>query len=154
MFESIAVVGPLANKEVGAKIKKCATPVGSPPCRSVIESAVAGLWLTLRQAHDEVVPNALWCQQAGTGLSDRFDIGGESFLKPMVSFRERRKCQMDHLMRKEPVICETGDGRIASQRDGDKRTAPTIGCAIPCSVAGGGGNPEPQSRDWKFPKVV
>ena len=108
MLKSIAIAGSLANKEVGAKIKKGATPVGSPPCRSAIESAVTGLRLTLWKPNNEVGPNALWCQQTCTGLSDRFDVGGQSLLKPMVSLGKRRKCQVNHLMRKKPIICETG----------------------------------------------
>ena len=60
MLESIAIAGSLANKEVGAEIKKGTAPVGSPPRRSAIEPAITGLRLTL-EANNEVVPNTLWC---------------------------------------------------------------------------------------------
>ena len=100
MLEPKAVAGALPNSDVGAQAKKGAAPVSSAPSGCTIQATITRFRLPLRKTLDEVVPYALWRQDARSSPGNGFHIGCQPLFEPMVSLGKGGKRQVDHFVRK------------------------------------------------------
>src|SRR5258705_1784512 len=135
MLEPAPVVSALPDGNISAKAEKGSTPVGSTPGGRVIEPPIARFGLALRQAVYEVSPSLLGCQDSRPGAGNRFHIGRQPLLEPMVSLSQRRNRQVDHLVREHPVVRQTLNCGIATKRYRNPRTRPAKGPAAPWTKA-------------------
>ena len=132
MLEPKTVARSLPDSDVRAQAKKGAAPVSSSPSGCAVQATIPRLGLTLRKTDDEVVPYLLACQDTRSSAGDRFHISCQPLFKPMVSLGERGKRQVDHFVRKQPVIRETCD--VASRPSEMVMSGPRQPKAIPPSA--------------------
>src|ERR1700683_855955 len=100
-----------------------ATPIGSSPGVGVVEALIPGRGKAVRKTLDKVAPYFRGAQIADLSARDRFHIGRDSFLDPVMLPGNLRKREMDHFMRHDPVVVQIGFGGGMSQRDSDLRGA-------------------------------
>src|SRR5277367_2030886 len=91
MLQATAVSRPLPELHIGKQAEYRAAPVGAPPVAGMVETTVARSGLTLWHVVHHVRPNSLRAEIPGLGSRDRFHVGSEALLDPMVLPRHQGK---------------------------------------------------------------
>jgi hypothetical protein len=118
------------NLNVGEKAKQRAAPISSSPRMREIEASIARLWQSLWKIADEFAPDLLGAKLSNPGTSDRFYVRSDAFFDPVVLVGNAWECQMHHLVGHQPIRCEVGLGRAATNGDSDEAS---VMCAMGCS---------------------
>ncbi len=119
ILQPLFVGGALMYFHIGQQAKERAAPIRPAPGRCEIQSAIARCGQTLRKIAHYVRPNLPRGEIANLDARDRFDVGRQSFLDPMVFFGDARKAEMHHLVRHHPVGVKARGSRGTPNRDGD-----------------------------------
>lgn len=94
-------------------------PIGPAPGVGAIQPTISLLWQALGHVPHQVRPHLFRSQMPRTNPCNRFDVGGNLFLDPMVFFGDRWKGQMNHLVGQCPIRGEPRPGRLAAHTDGN-----------------------------------
>jgi len=96
----------LPNLHVGEQTKHGATPIGASPGVGTIEPLISRLRFALWHVAKQISPHLFGSKLAGLYPRNGFNVNRYAFFDPMVVFRHRGECQMDHLVRQCPVTVE------------------------------------------------
>ena len=149
-----AIAGLLAHRDVGLQAVERAAPIGAPPGRSLIHSALAGArqpeWHRVAVFRPDVADVAIAELRARNAL----DIGGQSFLQPMVATPQFRQRQVHHFMHQDPVIGQFARSGIAADADLDEEPGFIGGAAAVHAAARGALNFQQDQRRRKAAVII
>ena len=106
LLEAEAVLGLLAEFDVGKEAEAGSSPVGAGPGGGVVEAAVSAVGIALRHVADHVGPDELFVELAGLDSGDGFDVDGGAFFEPVVFVRKRWEGGVDEFVGHHPVFGE------------------------------------------------
>ncbi len=107
----MATARELAYSDVRERTKKSTAPVGASPSVRPIEALVPGLRQASGQTFHQVVPDISRLEVSRLYSGNRLHISGDPLLNPVMLVGNRRKRQMYHLVRHDPVAHEVLLGR-------------------------------------------